>query len=89
MTTKEEVIGAIKAHINKDFGGNYQNAFDKYTKGSNVVNKNGIMDLLYYSNVGYALTRGMIADEILKQIDKDGDGAISWMEFNDSIKTGV
>lgn len=85
MTDKKEVIDSIKAYVKKSYGGNYQEAFDAFAKNTGKVNREAVVNLLWYANVGWSVTRGLIADKIIEELDKDGDGLISWKEFNEAL----
>ncbi len=80
---KRELVRKISKHVNERFGGSYRRAFDHYAgPGDNTVDSDELGKLLKAAGVGSALTRGMWVDGVMKEVDSNKDGRITWDEFN-------
>lgn len=78
-------VRELKAKVSKlvasKFGGDYKLAFSHYAGNAGVVGKGPLKDLLADAGVGNGLTRGAWVNGIIAKLDQNGDGAISWEEF--------
>ena len=84
---KRELVGKVSALVASRFGGDYRAAFDHYDADRNgVVSKGELKALLADAGVGTGLTRWAWADGIIDELDTDGDGTISWAEFDAVFK---
>ncbi|MDA4121759.1 MAG: DUF4157 domain-containing protein [Thaumarchaeota archaeon] len=80
--TKDSVVAAIKKLIDSKYGGDYKKAFDHYAKNG-AVDKNGVKQLVV--DAGYGGTfdpTSAIVDGIMKAVDTNSDGKITWEEFS-------
>jgi Ca2+-binding EF-hand superfamily protein len=86
---KQELVRKVSDLVGRRYGGNYEAAFRDYggRKGDNkTVDREELMELLYDADVGNRITRGMWADGVIKEVDRDGDGKISYSEFEAVIR---
>ncbi len=81
-----ELQAKIGALVANNFGGDYQSAFNAYDANQDGgIDRDELIQLLTDAGVGGRLTRGLWASAILQRLDADGDGKISWDEFNRGI----
>jgi Ca2+-binding EF-hand superfamily protein len=74
----EKVTSLVKTR----FGGDYRAAFAHYdTDHSGMIDANELKTLLYDAEIGNGLTRWAWVREIIKELDTDKDGGITWAEF--------
>lgn len=81
----------VTAVVSTKFGGDWYRAFAKYAakNGSAAgVDKEDLLELLDDAGIGNFATRGMWADGIMKELDKNKDGSISWEEFSALLQGG-
>ena len=86
---EEELKTKIRQLVKEKFEGDYRKGFDHYDKVDGLDSKIGssaLERLLTDADVGNWLTRGLWVDGVLKALDKDKDGAISWDEFESILK---
>lgn len=87
---KRELVRKVRDLVQRRYGGNYESAFRDYARKRSrdvTVDRDELMDLLYDADVGNRITRGMWADGIIRELDKDSDGRISWSEFESVMKS--
>lgn len=81
---EEELKTKIRQLVKEKFEGDYRKGFDHYEKidgEDSKIGSSALEQLLADANVGNWLTRGLWVEGVLKALDKDKDGAISWDEF--------
>ncbi|QJW98387.1 EF-hand domain-containing protein [Frigoriglobus tundricola] len=79
---KQEIDDKVTVLVRDRFGGNYRAAFAHYDDdGSGAIDKDELKLLLSDAGIGSGLTRWSWASGIMKEVDTDGDGGISWAEF--------
>jgi Ca2+-binding EF-hand superfamily protein len=85
MATEQEkqfLADKVSALVKARFGGDYQRAFEHYdANGDGKVGKDELKALLADAGVGNVFTRSAWAGGIIAELDTDGDGRISWSEF--------
>jgi Ca2+-binding EF-hand superfamily protein len=70
-------------------GGDYRRAFAHYdASGNGKVSQDELKALLADAGVGNLLTRSAWASGIIAELDTDGDGRISWSEFEAVFRGG-
>lgn len=85
-SNRKELVKKVSELVSRRFGGNYETAFRAYAQGDEKVDSNELRDLLYDADVGNGFTRGAWVDGIIRQLDGDNDGKISWQEFQSVMK---
>ena len=84
--SRDEIIAAIKAYCVKAFSGDYRAGFDHYADPqTGNVGLNEVEELLKDADVGGMFTRRPIAELIIRELDTEGDGAVSWGEFSAAL----
>jgi hypothetical protein len=78
---KQELREKVSALVGTEFGGDYTVAFRHYADGGGKVGKGGVKAVLKDAGIGSILTRWAWITGIMKEVDEDGDGLISWPEF--------
>ena len=79
---KQEIDDKVTALVRGRFAGDYKAAFAHYDADSNgVIDKDELKVLLADAGIGSGLTRWAWASGIMKEVDRDSDGGISWAEF--------
>lgn len=87
MDHRQEVIASVAELVRQRFAGDYRKAFDHYDYDKDgKVGRDNIRDILADAGVGSRMTRGIWADKVLEELDKDGDGRVSWAEFESAMK---
>ena len=82
MPDRASIIAAIKALCVSNFNGDYQAGFAFYASGDGTEISEGELEtLLKDAGVGNWVTRPIAAREIIRELDTNGDGLISWPEF--------
>lgn len=80
---RQELDDKVTALVATRFAGDYRAAFAHYDADrSGVIDADELKALLSDAGIGNGLTRGMWARGIVAELDKDGDGGISWAEFD-------
>ena len=86
---KLEVEKKVSALVAARFGGDYRAAFSHYDSDTDgTIRKDELKVLLADAGIGSGLTRWAWASGILDELDKDGDGGISWAEFDAVFRGG-
>lgn len=70
----------IRALVAKRYAGSFRALFDHYAASGNP-DRAALTSLLEDADVGNFFTRGMWADGVMKRVDTNHDGRISWEEF--------
>jgi Ca2+-binding EF-hand superfamily protein len=88
---KEELTSKIKGLLLRKTGNTTKDSmhrmFSTYDRDKNGrINAQELTDLLKDADVGNGWTRGMWSDGIIKELDTNHDGEISWEEFDASIR---
>lgn len=81
---EEELTTKIRQLVKEKFDGDFRKGFDYYDKADGEDSKIGstaLEQLLGDAKVGNFLTRTLWVEGVMKVLDKDKDGAISWDEF--------
>lgn len=79
---RRELDEKLTALVENRFGGDYRAAFEHYAAdGDGAIDKDALKALLSDAGVGSGLTRWAWANGIIEELDKTGDGLISWEEF--------
>lgn len=86
-TQKRELHAKLTALIETKFGGDRRLAFDHYdVDGDGCVNTSELKILLSDAGIGNSFTRWAWANGIVEELDRRGDGMISWEEFVTAIE---
>jgi Ca2+-binding EF-hand superfamily protein len=84
---KREIDEKITALVRTRFGGDYRIAFAHYDSDRNgVLGAPELKMLLADARIGNVLTRRAWAKGILSAVDTDGDGGVSWDEFQTVVR---
>ncbi len=86
---KRELVRKVSDLVDRRYHGSYEDAFRFYArKGSSdgKVDSTELTQLLADASVGNMFTRSAWVSGIMGSMDKDGDGKISWNEFESVIK---
>lgn len=87
---RRELVQKVSALVAARFGGDYQAAFKRYdADGNGTISKDELKSLLAAAGIGSGLTRWAWANGIIDELDTDGDGAISWAEFDAVFQGGA
>jgi Ca2+-binding EF-hand superfamily protein len=79
---RQEIDDKVTALVKAKFGGDYRAAFAHYdADGNGTIDRDELKALLKDAGLGTGLTRWAWAKGIMGEVDRDGDGAISWAEF--------
>ena len=79
--SKQSVIEKVTAHVTAVHGGDWKKAFDHHD-GDGRVSLAEMNGILAASGVGFRLTRGAIAAQVIVALDADADGFVTWAEFD-------
>lgn len=89
---ERELVTKIGALVERDFNGNTQAAFNHYAGADHQVSRSELTQLLSDAGIGNVFTRGSWVSGIMNRLDKaphgDGNGKISWTEFNNVLGVG-
>ena len=86
---EEELQTKIRRLVQENFDGDFRKGFDHYGTGDGLDSKIGpsaLERLLADANVGNWLTRSLWVEAVMKAMDTDKDGAISWDEFESILE---
>lgn len=81
---EEELKLKIRQLVKEKFDGDFRKGFDHYDKidgEDSRIGSSALEQLLADAKIGNFLTRTLWVEGVLKVLDKDKDGAISWNEF--------
>ncbi|MCA9497648.1 MAG: hypothetical protein KC588_00495 [Nitrospira sp.] len=88
---EEELKSKIRRLVKERFDGDFRKGFDHYGKIDEEdakIGSSALEQLLTDAKVGNFLTRALWVEGVLKVLDKDKDGAISWDEFESILEDG-
>ena len=83
---EQELRDTVTRFVESRHHGDWRRAFDSYSQGGSGVNRDQLKSLLEDSGIGNGLTRSAWATGILKKIDTNFDGNISWPEFESLLR---
>lgn len=83
---EKELVTKLARLVKKKYGGNPKNAFDSHAGPDGLMSKSELKDLLEEAGIGYGVTRGTWAEKIIETVDTNGDGKISWLEYQAAIQ---
>ncbi len=86
---EEELTKKIRQLVKEKFAGDFRKGFDHYDSidGQDLkIGSFALEQLLADAKIGNFLTRTLWVEGVLKALDKDQDGAISWNEFASILK---
>ncbi len=90
---ERELVTKIGELVARDFHGDTRAAFNHYAGSDHQVSRAELLELLSDAGIGNVFTRSAWASGIMDRLDKaphgDGNGKISWTEFNNVIGTGT
>jgi Ca2+-binding EF-hand superfamily protein len=79
---KQQLEDRVAALVQAKYGGDYQKAFQHYDSDQDgKIGKDELLTLLQGAGVGNVFTRSTWVAGVIEELDKDGDGRISWAEF--------
>jgi len=79
---RREIDEKVTTLVTTRFGGDYRAAFAHYdADGNGTIDKDELKALLSDAGIGSGLTRWAWAKGVMGAVDTNGDGAISWAEF--------
>jgi len=82
QTQKRELEKKLHSLIGTRFHGDRGAAFNHYdADGDGSVNEDELKRMLADAGIGNGFTRWAWANGIIEELDKTGDGMISWDEF--------
>ncbi|MEO8326274.1 MAG: hypothetical protein ABI618_10520 [Nitrospirota bacterium] len=86
---EEELKIKIRQLVKEKFDGEFRKGFDHYDKidgEDSKIGSSALEQLLADAKVGNFLTRKLWMEGVMKVLDKDKDGAISWDEFESILE---
>ena len=81
---KVELQEKVTKLVRQNFGGDWDRAFRHYAElggDTSLVEDKAVSLLLKDAGIGNGFTRGAWTSGVLKELDTDKDGAISYSEF--------
>jgi Ca2+-binding EF-hand superfamily protein len=82
MTEEQLIIEAVTDYVARVHGGDWQKAFAAADKdGDGRVNAPEIAGVLQLAGVGYSFTRGTISRRVVRRVDGNQDGFVTFSEF--------
>ncbi len=82
MTEEEIIVEAVTAYVARAHAGDWQKAFDAADKDADGrVNAPEIAAVLQLAGVGYTFTRGTISRRVVRKVDENKDGFVTFAEF--------
>ena len=90
MGAEKDVKEAVTKYIANKYAGDGKRCFDEYDKNhthDSRLDKEELVQLLKDAGVKRRYANGFIAGIIIKKIDHDEDGSISWHELQAMIPT--
>lgn len=78
---RDQVVHAVTRLVRERFDGKWKAAFDHYAGRDGLIDRGELILFLKDADIGSGITRGAWADGILKELDKDNDGKLSWPEL--------
>lgn len=88
----KELVAKIEALLLKKYGvtniGAQQRLFESHDKNTDgKVDADELSALLKEAEVGSGITRGIWVRGVMRQMDTDGDGMISWDEYRHAVSS--
>lgn len=92
MSAQEELVSKINALLIKKYGnsseGSQQRLFNEHDKDSDgLIDSKELSALLIEAKIGNSITRGSWVRGIIRHMDTDQDGQISWPEYRHAINS--
>lgn len=84
---QQEIVDETTAFVKDKFGGDWKKAFDAYAGNDGLIDGDELSDMFSDGGIGPYLFRDQAAAKVIEFIDGNGDGKISWEEFQ--AKLGV
>lgn len=87
---KKELVAKVTQLIDREYGGDWDRAFDTYAQGTgsgSLLERDDLLEVLADADVGNWMTRGAWADGVVKELDSSGDAKISRSEFRLALKS--
>jgi Ca2+-binding EF-hand superfamily protein len=81
VENRQSVIRKVTEYVTTAYGGDWQKAFTAYAVNGQLT-RDGVIDVLKAADVGFLITRPAIAAQVMDLFDTNGDGSLSWAEFN-------
>jgi Ca2+-binding EF-hand superfamily protein len=79
---RRELWDKVGTLVRTRFGGSYQVAFARYDRNQcGQIDREGLVTLLADAGVGGHWTRPDWAAAVFAEVERDGEGLISWPEF--------
>ena len=79
-------VTRAKEWVATTFNGNYRAAFDHFdTDRDGKLTGNDVAVMLAAIRVGNLITRHGLAQMVISRLDTDGDGYLSWAEFEAAL----
>jgi hypothetical protein len=86
---QEDAVAKVAALVKERYEGSYRAAFDHYDEDNDgKMSNRELVDLLYDAEIGIRFTRWAIALKVVQTLDTDGDGLVSWEEFQTHLTPG-
>jgi hypothetical protein len=88
-SNETELSSKVGALIEAQFGGDLRKAFAHYGERQShdpSMDKEELTELLHDADVGNGMSRPEWASAIVTKLDKNGDGKITWKEFDGLVK---
>lgn len=86
MENRASVVQKVTLYVNTTFGGDWQKAFNSYAVNG-LVSRDALLAILKAAGVGFALGRPFVAAQVMEVMDANGDGSITWDEFQSLAHT--
>lgn len=87
MDERQELIDKVGRLVASRFDGDFRKAFDHYAGNSDgLIGRGDLMELLKDAGIGNWLTRNAWVRGVLAELDRDGDGSISFEELEAVLK---
>lgn len=84
-----ELTTKVQRLVERRFQGDGRAAFDHYAGADGQVNRDELSRLLSDAGVGNFITRGAWVSGIMERVDGNGNGKISWGEFNAVMRSAA